>query len=102
MKEPPPAGLRFAEFTLDAANAQLRRGRDVITLRPKTLAVLCRLAERPGQLVGKAELMEGVWPDAVVGDWVLAGCIQELRRILDDDPRRPRVLETAPPPRYRS
>jgi DNA-binding winged helix-turn-helix (wHTH) protein/tetratricopeptide (TPR) repeat protein len=94
MKGPPRAELGFAEFTLDAANAQLRRGRDVITLRPKTLAVLCHLADRAGQLVDKAELMERVWPDAVVGDWVLAGCIQELRRILDDDPRQPRFIET--------
>ncbi len=87
--------LRFLEFSLDAANARLQRGAQVIPLRPKTLAVLVHLSGRPGQLVTKAELLDAVWPETAVGEWVLTSCVQELRRALADNPRRPRAIETA-------
>jgi DNA-binding winged helix-turn-helix (wHTH) protein/tetratricopeptide (TPR) repeat protein len=87
--------VRFLDFSLDAANARLQRGSEVIALRPKTLAVLEHLAARPGRLVTKAELLETVWAETVVTESVLTGCIRELRRALEDDPRAPRVIETA-------
>ena len=87
--------LRFLDFSLDAANARLQRGSEVIALRPKTLAVLEHLASRPGRLVTKAELLEVVWAETAVSESVLTGCIRELRRALADDPRAPRVIETA-------
>ena len=63
--------VQFLEFTLDPANAQLRRGTEVIALRPKALAVLEYLADHPGQLVTKQELLDAVWADTAVGD---VGC----------------------------
>lgn len=87
--------LRFLDYSLDPANAQLQRGRQIVPLRPKTLAVLRHLAERPGRLVSKRELLDTVWADTSVGEWVLTGCVRELRRALDDDARRPRIIETA-------
>jgi DNA-binding winged helix-turn-helix (wHTH) protein/tetratricopeptide (TPR) repeat protein len=95
LPDPPSGVLRFLDFSLDAANAQLRRGDDIVALRPKTLAVLRHLAGRAGRLVTKAELLDAVWADTTVGEWVLSGCIRELRRALADDPREPRIIETA-------
>lgn len=89
-----PTVLHFSEFALDAANAELRRRGEVVRVRPKTLAVLDYLAQRPGRLVAKAELLNSVWPDTAVGEWVLTGCVQELRRLLGDDARQPRIIET--------
>lgn len=86
--------LRFLDYSLDADDARLRRGSEVIALRPKTMAVLCYLAERPGRLVTKSELLDRVWSDAVVGESSLTGCIKELRSAFDDDPRVPRIIET--------
>lgn len=86
--------VKFAEFSLDAANVDLRRSGEVVRIRPKTLAVLEYLTRRPSRLVTKAELLEAVWPGTAVGEWVLTGCVQELRRLLGDDPRRPRLIET--------
>lgn len=91
----PPGVLRFLDFTLDAPNARLTRGSEVLALRPKTLAVLVHLAARPGCLVTKQELLDDVWADTAVGEWVLSGCIRELRRALGDDSRTPRIIETA-------
>jgi predicted ATPase len=35
-----------------------------------------------------------VWADTAVSDSALTSCIQELRQVLRDDPRRPRFIET--------
>jgi len=87
--------LHFLDFVLDPANARLRRGAEVIALRPKTLAVLAHLASHAGRLVTKQELLDTVWAETAVGEWVLSGCIRELRRALGDDPKTPRMIETA-------
>ncbi|HZR82324.1 MAG TPA: AAA family ATPase [Candidatus Binatia bacterium] len=86
--------LRFAPFRLDAANERLWRGPEPVALRPKSFALLRYLAERPGRLVRKHELLEAIWPDTFVTDVVLKVCMNELRRALDDDPKAPRFIET--------
>ncbi len=56
--------------------------------------MLHHLLAHAGQLVTKRELFEAVWPDTAVGDSVLTVAIGELRRVLGDDPRAPRFIET--------
>jgi predicted ATPase/DNA-binding winged helix-turn-helix (wHTH) protein len=90
---PTPSKLPSA-LRVDPGNGCLWRGARAIALRPKTLAVLCCLAQYPGQLVTHADLLHTVWADTAVGAGGLAVCIRELRRALDDDANSPRVIET--------
>ena len=80
--------ISFDRFTLDLDRGSLRQGGKEVWLRPKTLAVLCYLAENPGRLVLKRELFAALWPDAAVTDDSLVQCIVEVRRALGDDCRR--------------
>jgi DNA-binding winged helix-turn-helix (wHTH) protein len=86
--------IRFPPFALDAANARLYRGDEVIPLRGKTLAVLEYLAARPGQLVSKDELLGALWPEVYVSEDVLVGCVRELRAILGDTRGAAKYVET--------
>lgn len=86
--------IRFGPFTLDAANARLYRGDEVIVVRGKTLAVLEYLAARPGQLVSKDELLKELWPDVHVSEDVLVGCVRELRVVFGDTRGAARFVET--------
>jgi DNA-binding winged helix-turn-helix (wHTH) protein len=79
---------------LDLANECLWRGAQAIPLRPKTFAVLRYLVEHSGQLVTKAALLDAVWPKIAVSDGGLMVCMHELRRVLGDDPKTPRFIET--------
>jgi len=96
MDLPPDRGGRitFPPFVLDAANARLCRGAEVIRLRGKSLAVLEYLAQRPGQLVSKNELLEALWPATYVTETALAGCVRELRDALGDSRGKPQFIET--------
>jgi DNA-binding winged helix-turn-helix (wHTH) protein len=73
----------------------LWRGSQAIKLRPKAFAVLAHLLERPGRLVTKEDLLNGVWPGTFVGDSVLKVAIRQIREALGDDPTSPQFIETA-------
>src|SRR3984957_11079577 len=98
MKEFPP-------FRLDETNQCLWRSGEVaderILLTPKAFAVLEFLIERAGRLVTQDELLERVWPDIHIQPEVLKSHIAKIRRILGDDPKRPRFVETAQRRGYR-
>src|SRR5215472_11193502 len=72
-----------------------------IHVEPKVMQVLVCLAQRPGRMVPKEDLMRAVWPDTFVTDDVLKRCVSELRRVFEDDAREPRIIETIPKLGYR-
>jgi len=86
--------IRFPPFRLDLRAQRLVRGTEAINIRPKMWELLRFLAERPGDLVTKDELMEAVWGDVTVTISSLNQAVLELRRILGDDARDPRFIET--------
>lgn len=86
--------VTFGRYRFDLHTGRLWWGQREIRLTPKAAAVLATLVRRAGEPVTRGELFAGVWGDTVVGDAALTTCIRELRRALDDDARRPRVIET--------
>jgi DNA-binding winged helix-turn-helix (wHTH) protein len=92
--EPLPTHIYFAPFTLDVTKEELRRGGARIALRPKTFALLHYLLQRPDRLIVKEELITALWPGTAVTDTVLAVCVAELRKALDDNAKIPRFIET--------
>src|SRR5881296_3539488 len=86
--------IRFPPYWLDMNAGYLRSGDRAISLRPKTSAVLCYLAERPGMLVSKEELLDAVWGGIAVTEATLTKSISEIRDALHDEVRHPRFVET--------
>src|SRR5262245_6742268 len=86
--------LSFGPYQLDANKEQFWCDDQPVRLPPKVFQVLSYLAERPGQLVTKAELFREIWAETVGGDAELTRCIQELRKARQDNAREPRYIET--------
>jgi len=82
------------EPCLDTLDQCLWFGDERVALTPKAYGLLLYLAERPGRLVTKDELLDRLWGDAIVTDGVLKVCVRELRIALRDDARAPRWIET--------
>jgi len=93
--------LHFPPFRLDLLNERLYRGPDAVPLRPKAYAVLRHLAEHPDRLIFQAELSEAIWGHSHQSDGLLRGYIREVRRVLGDDSRSPRFIETISSRGYR-
>jgi DNA-binding winged helix-turn-helix (wHTH) protein/tetratricopeptide (TPR) repeat protein len=87
-------GFIFDAFHLDLHDERLWRGQEGIHLHPKTFAVLCCLVAQAGQLVTKDALLAAVWPETVVSESVVTVAIRQLRRVLGDQARTPRFIET--------
>jgi DNA-binding winged helix-turn-helix (wHTH) protein len=86
--------LIFGPFRLDLRDERLWRGHEATPLSPKTFAVLCCLVTQAGQLVTKDALLEAVWPATVVSESILTVAMRTLRRVLGDQARAPRFIET--------
>jgi DNA-binding winged helix-turn-helix (wHTH) protein len=93
--------VHFNEFELDEANASLLRHGKPVALAPTPFAVLCAFVRQPGALLTKQALLDQVWGHQFVTESVLKTVISELRRVLDDDARDPRIIETVSRRGYR-
>ena len=86
---------RFGDTTVDRRAGQLQRFGRPVPIEPRAFHVLCVLIERAGELVDHQTLFDLVWNGVAVTPHSLTEVISQLRRALDDDPRQPRVIETA-------
>jgi DNA-binding winged helix-turn-helix (wHTH) protein/TolB-like protein/Tfp pilus assembly protein PilF len=91
---PSQPSYHFEGFTLDLIRGCLLREGQEVKLRPKSFEVLRYLVERSGRLVGRAELMQAIWPDTFVSEESLAQCLMDVRRALQDDSQR--LIKTVP------
>ena len=78
----------------------LKAGR-VIEIEPKAFKVLLFLIENPGRLIEKSELLDAVWKDSHVTENALTREIAQLRRLLGDDPKAARYIQTVHTRGYR-
>jgi DNA-binding winged helix-turn-helix (wHTH) protein/TolB-like protein/tetratricopeptide (TPR) repeat protein len=93
--------LDFGPFRVDTAKGVLLRAGQPVALSPKAFDTLLRLLEEPGQVVTKAELMESVWPDAIVEENNLTQSVSALRKALGDANGEPQIVLTVPKRGYR-
>ena len=87
---------QFESFALDTLNECLWHQDVQIALASKPFSVLRYLVENPGRLITHDELLDALWPETYVQPQVLRTYVLELRKILSDDPRQPRFIQTVP------
>lgn len=89
-----PPRYRFDDVVVDLVARTVTRAGDPQTLEPKAFAVLALLLARPGELVGREELLDAVWGHRHVTPGVLTRVIAQLRVALGDEAQRPRYIQT--------
>ncbi len=93
--------FRFAEVEVREKEFSIVKAGEVLAVEPKAFRVLLVLLRSQGKLIGKEELLNAVWGDAAVTDNSLARSIALLRRLLGDEARSPRFIETVSTVGYR-
>jgi DNA-binding winged helix-turn-helix (wHTH) protein/TolB-like protein len=96
-----PTKLRIGDWCVDPAAGQISRGGEVVRVEARTLRLLLALAERPGEAVSIDELLDRVWAGVIVTPDSVYQAVASLRRLLGDDPRRPRYIANVPRLGYR-
>jgi adenylate cyclase len=86
--------LSFGEFELDAGRNELRRAGEPVDLLPTPLRLLQYLVSHRDRAVPKEELLDALWPDAVVSETALTSALKHLRKALGDDGTRQEFIRT--------
>jgi DNA-binding winged helix-turn-helix (wHTH) protein/TolB-like protein/Flp pilus assembly protein TadD len=88
------ANVTFGSFQLDMRRGLVLQSGQPVQLRRKCFEALCVLAENPGSVVSREELMRRLWQDVTVGEDSLHKCMAELRKALQD--REQKIIQTVP------
>jgi Tol biopolymer transport system component/DNA-binding winged helix-turn-helix (wHTH) protein len=95
------AKYRWDDFVVDMDAFRLERSGVPLPLEPKAFNLLVLLIQRPGHVFTKQEIFERLWPGTAVTDHALTRVIAQLRRVLGDEARDGRYIETVPTRGYR-
>jgi predicted ATPase/DNA-binding winged helix-turn-helix (wHTH) protein len=76
--------LRFGPFELSIGERLLRRDGQVLPLGGRALDILIYLADRPGEVIAKQELIDHVWSDVTVEEGSLRVHVAAIRKALGD------------------
>src|SRR2546430_576741 len=76
--------LRFGPFELSIGERVLRRDDQALPLGDRALDILTYLADRPGEVIAKQELIDHVWSDVTVEEGSLRVHVAAIRKALGD------------------
>ena len=93
--------MLIGDWLVDPRDDSLTRGAERVKLEPRTMRLLMRLAQTPGQVVSQDELLESVWSGVVVGTASVYQSMSQLRKVLGDSDDPPRYIETVARKGYR-
>jgi DNA-binding response OmpR family regulator len=87
--------LSFGDVELDAATREVRRAGSELRLTAKEFDLLWFLASHPRRVFGRDQLMARVWGyEAALDTGTVTVHVRRLREKIEDDPSRPRHLQT--------
>lgn len=86
--------FRIGEWLVEPNLNCITRADERISVEPKVIEVLAYLAEYPGEVLSKEQIIRAVWPNTFVSDEVLRYSISELRKAFKDDAKNPQIIQT--------
>ena len=89
-----PPQFRLGPWLVRPDLNRIEGGDGSVQVEPRVMKVLLCLAEKPGLVLTRLDLLDLVWGDTVVGEEILTRAISELRRVFGDSARQPRYIET--------
>ena len=95
--------LYVGDLVLDRGRARVTRGERQINLTPTEFRLLVFLAQHPGQVFARGQLIENVWGRSsdYYDEKTVSVYIRRLREKIELDPSAPRLVQTVPGIGYR-
>jgi DNA-binding winged helix-turn-helix (wHTH) protein len=86
--------IAFADCVFDSDRREVLRGGIAVALSPKAFELLDLLIRNRPNVLSKERIHECLWPKTFVSDASLSNLVAEVRAVLGDDAREPRILRT--------
>src|SRR5215469_9091771 len=93
--------ISFGPFWLDLRRPELRRAAQPVRIHRRALGILCALAEAKGEIVGKDELLNRLWPGRIVEEGNIHVHVSALRKTLGEHGDGHSYVVTVPGRGYR-
>ena len=91
----PEQKVTIGELTINFNRREVHRGEELLNLRYKEFELLTLLMNKKGQVVDRAEIFDLVWGTDWLGDTrTLDVHIRWLREKVEDDPSKPKMIQT--------
>jgi DNA-binding winged helix-turn-helix (wHTH) protein len=87
--------FRFDDFALDVGRRELWRGSTLVPIEPQVFDLLLFLIRHRDRVVGKDDLIDGVWGGRIVSDSTLTSRINAARKAVGDNGEAQRLIRTA-------
>jgi len=100
-EEPIDQGFFIAEWFVEPETCRIRNQDTPVHLEPKVMDLLVYLAQHPGQVHSREDLLDHVWNGVVVSDEALTNAIIKLRKAFNESAKNPKFIETVPKRGYR-
>ena len=91
----------FDDIRVEPATFRAFKAGQGIQLEPKALRLLLFLIENRGRLIEKEEILNTIWSGTYVTENALTREIGKLRKLLGDDPKAPKYIQTVHTRGYR-
>lgn len=89
-----PMRYEFADCVLDVDRHELTRQGEAVPVEPQVFDLLKLLAEHPGKLVARDEIVERVWKGRFVSESTISARVAAARRAVGDDGKAQRIIRT--------
>jgi len=91
----PPTVLHIGDLIVDSQMRLVQRGDKTIALTPLEFELLKTMAESPGRVYSRMQLLDSIQGDSYEGyERTIDSHIKNLRKKIEPDPSRPRYLVT--------
>ena len=94
MTLPNSSAFSFDDIRVEPATFRAFKAGQQIQLEPKALRLLLFLIENRGRAVEKEEILNTIWSGTYVTENALTREIAKLRKLLGDDPKAPKYIQT--------
>lgn len=94
---------QFGEFIFDDSQQTLMAvdSKQALSIEPKLLELLCLFIKKPNATISREEILECLWADSLVTDNAVNKMVGNLRKVLGDNAKNPRYIQTVPKRGYR-
>ena len=72
-----------------------------VTVEPKLFELLLLFCHNPEKIITRQQILDLIWPDTIVTDNAVNKLVASLRKILKDNPKSPKYIQTVPKRGYR-
>lgn len=88
--------IRVSKYLILPEHNKVLSDNNEIRLEPRIMDVLLLLITHRNQVLSRELIAQELWPDTVVGLEVVTRAIFELRKLFNDDAKKPSFIETIP------